>query len=398
MRQSDILSRADGHDALSGIAAALAERARRIPSSYLEGQNQSFALATETGRIGIEVHEGAMTVSVAPERAGSFAFVAQIADAQLRDLLASKTDILTLANTGQVTIGVQDGGAPARHVQRLQYILTSLLARWHLTDALIGEIERPRDGYTTVTAIDRIDADDVAGFAVRAAEGRPVVLRGAADAWGIRALGFDATVARYADVPVSLLMREHASTSAGGGARYETSTLGRYVRDIARKSPDDPDFPYLAANAIPAEIEALVTPPRYFPADAFANTRMWIGPKSTGLNCHRDLVDNFLAQAFGRKSLRLFSPDQARSLYPKRLGGNPFYQPSGVDIDEADLGATPNFVEARPVTCVIEEGEMLYLPAGWWHAVSNLSLSWSFNFFAVHQPPRVLGDAAGERA
>lgn len=42
---------------------------------------------------------------------------------------------------------------------------------------------------------------------------------------------------------------------------------------------------------------------------------------------------------------------------------------SPVDINDPDLSRYPEFVHARPVHVELEAGDMLYLPAAWWHQV-----------------------------
>jgi lysine-specific demethylase 8 len=41
----------------------------------------------------------------------------------------------------------------------------------------------------------------------------------------------------------------------------------------------------------------------------------------------------------------------------------------------------PLFQEAEFVDCILEEGECLYIPVGWWHYVRSLSISFSVSFW-----------------
>jgi len=49
--------------------------------------------------------------------------------------------------------------------------------------------------------------------------------------------------------------------------------------------------------------------------------------------------------------------------------------------DESQLRRFPLFREAKYVEAVLEDGEMLYIPVGWWHYVRSLSTSWSVSFW-----------------
>jgi ribosomal protein L16 Arg81 hydroxylase len=54
---------------------------------------------------------------------------------------------------------------------------------------------------------------------------------------------------------------------------------------------------------------------------------------------------------------------------------------SPVDAEDADLRRFPRYAKAQPIEFVIEPGEILFIPAGWWHHVRALDPSISMNFF-----------------
>lgn len=41
----------------------------------------------------------------------------------------------------------------------------------------------------------------------------------------------------------------------------------------------------------------------------------------------------------------------------------------------------PGVKDARYWDCILEEGEVLYIPVGWWHYVRGLSVSFSVSFW-----------------
>ncbi|WP_103258050.1 cupin-like domain-containing protein [Tabrizicola aquatica] len=367
------------------LAQHLTARAARIPSSYFNGQQTSFVLSVGDETLGIVIEAEALRVTAALPAAPAFA--AAMSPQDFHSLETARSDVMTLLNTGRIRLSQVDAGANPLKV--LQYAIMLILARWYLTDAAIASVEQPRPGYLC-TRLDRIDASDTQGFRALAEQGTPVLIAGMANDWPMRRAGFDKLLDAARDIPVSLLRREHGPDSP---AQYETSTLHDYVQSIRDLTGDAGNRPYLAANAIPEAMASVVGLPPQFPPSAFANTRMWIGPPGTGLNFHRDMVDNFIVQAFGRKNLSLIAPHHAADMLPQRLGGNPFYQPSGryLGIEpEAAPVLKPETLAAR-IDVSLEEGDAIYLPAGWWHQVRNATLSWSFNFFAVNQPPVVLG-------
>lgn len=105
----------------------------------------------------------------------------------------------------------------------------------------------------------------------------------------------------------------------------------------------------------------------------------WFGPAGTVSPLHFDPKDNLLCQVVGAKYLRLYSPCESDKLYPvDGLLSNT----SQVKVEAADAAAAfPKFADATFVECVLQEGEMLYLPPRYWHYVRSLSTSFSVSFW-----------------
>jgi lysine-specific demethylase 8 len=136
---------------------------------------------------------------------------------------------------------------------------------------------------------------------------------------------------------------------------------------------------YLAQYDIFAQIPSLkrdITVPDY--CASFPMMHIWWGPGCTKTPLHFDPYDNLLAQIVGYKRIRLFSPECSSFLYPCR---EPMANNSQVDIDRVDYSAFPLFKESAVIDIVLREGEMLYLPKGWWHHVVSLTKSISVSFW-----------------
>lgn len=84
-------------------------------------------------------------------------------------------------------------------------------------------------------------------------------------------------------------------------------------------------------------------------------------------------------QVYGQKQVVLFSPSDSTNLYPHEtlLLSNT----AQVDPINPDLGRFPNFTKATMYKCLIQSGEMLYMPPKWWHHVVSLEKSFSVNFW-----------------
>jgi lysine-specific demethylase 8 len=104
----------------------------------------------------------------------------------------------------------------------------------------------------------------------------------------------------------------------------------------------------------------------------------WFGPGGTVSPTHIDPYHNLLAQVVGSKAVRLFAPSQSPYLYAHEglMNNN-----SQVDPKRPDLARFPLFAQARSQRCVLERGEMLYIPPLWWHFIESLEVSFSVSFW-----------------
>jgi len=105
----------------------------------------------------------------------------------------------------------------------------------------------------------------------------------------------------------------------------------------------------------------------------------WFGPQGTVSPLHQDPKNNILAQGYGTKQLFLFSPKDTEYLYPhdeKMLSNT-----AQVDPLKPDNTRFPNFKKAQMYKCLLEPGEMLFIPVKWWHHVSALDKSFSVSFW-----------------
>ena len=114
----------------------------------------------------------------------------------------------------------------------------------------------------------------------------------------------------------------------------------------------------------------------------------WLGPAHTTSPLHHDPYHNFLCQVVGRKYIRLYSPLETLKVYPRgNEDGIDMSNTSQVDVGafvdriKGSLDGFEKFFEAQYVDCVLEPGEMLYVPRGWWHYVRSLSTSFSVSFW-----------------
>jgi hypothetical protein len=110
-------------------------------------------------------------------------------------------------------------------------------------------------------------------------------------------------------------------------------------------------------------------------------TSLWIGPAGTITPLHHDTTNILFCQIYGRKRIELISPQETALLVDPVHG---FYSP--IDLDRR-AGAKHPAVRALLVkTVIVEPGDALYIPAGWWHRVTSLDVSISFSLLGFRRP------------
>ena len=100
-------------------------------------------------------------------------------------------------------------------------------------------------------------------------------------------------------------------------------------------------------------------------------TKVFLGVAGsiTRLHFDNDGAHAWLSLVRGRKLLIAFAPEDSEFLYAFGPGGTQ----SPVDPLAPDLGRYPLYEKATPHVAVVDEGEAIILPSGWWHYALALS-------------------------
>eukprot|EP01134_Creolimax_fragrantissima_P006338 CFRG6338T1 len=117
---------------------------------------------------------------------------------------------------------------------------------------------------------------------------------------------------------------------------------------------------------------------------------LWIGTDLSTSSLHKDHYENLYVVVQGEKHFTLLPPTDVPYLHTKRYPTAKYkwnedtsmwsIQPQPehsavpwipVDPNAPDLDRFPQFGHASPVRCTVRPGEMLYLPAMWYHQVSQ---------------------------
>ncbi|HJP93829.1 MAG TPA: cupin-like domain-containing protein [Pyrinomonadaceae bacterium] len=163
--------------------------------------------------------------------------------------------------------------------------------------------------------------------------------------------------------------------------RYAQMDFVKAVSAICRDESGHEHY-YLMQRSVPDEFPELlpdIKTPAWLAYQRPA-INLWFGSTENVTPLHYDHTNNFFAQVYGRKRLTLFDPMQTDLLYPYPLESSASHV-SFINLQQPDFGKYPKFRQARALTSLIEPGELLYLPAYWWHHVRSLQVSISINFW-----------------
>jgi hypothetical protein len=257
-------------------------------------------------------------------------------------------------------------------------------------EAMRDAIRRAARDLPTITEVSRLQPLAAAAFRVQAAKGLPFLITGMVKRWPILALTPQALREQYGSLPVRARVGDYINTAFAPDRAMQDMAMGEYLDLVAGTPQELP--PYLG-NLELRELNRLCHWPTYF--DKMGPPRFWIGPAGTVTPLHCDYDDNIFAQIWGSKRIFLAPPHHDQFLYPSEanaiLFGSPF-NPEAPDFDKFPLARQANMVE-----CIVQPGDMLYVPAGWYHQVRALTFSLSSNRWARAVPFALSGDPSVQR-
>jgi hypothetical protein len=238
-----------------------------------------------------------------------------------------------------------------------------------------------------IAAIPRLGRPDAAGFRRQAALGLPFLVPGLAARWPLAALTPQTLRERFSALPVRARVGDYVGTAFAPDRAMRDMSMLEYLDLAAAGTEGLP--PYLG-NLELRELNRFCHWPAYFTKPG--PPRFWLGPAGTVTPLHADYDDNLFVQVWGSKRIFLAPPHHDAFLYPREanalLFGSPF------DPEAPDFERFPLARQAALLECVVEPGDMLYVPAGWFHQVRSLSFSLSSNRWSRTKPAVLEGDAS----
>jgi lysine-specific demethylase 8 len=235
------------------------------------------------------------------------------------------------------------------------------------------------DKSVTVETLDAIDYNSLKNKYINYK--KPVVIKGFARNWGAtKKWDLDYFLALDEDKDITLLSGNFIQEDN----RYSKATFKEYILKLKDAESNDKKvddylttldifnyFPKLSGDTDFSIFEKCT---------AVNDVTAWIGPKGTISGFHNDTGKNLYAQIKGKKMFILASTKYNDYLYPssKYINGA---VASRVNINNFSPEKYPKFMEAEFKSIILEPGDVLYVPSGWWHYVQSLDTSISVSNF-----------------
>jgi hypothetical protein len=155
-------------------------------------------------------------------------------------------------------------------------------------------------------------------------------------------------------------------------------SFAEFLEQTLREGMDLRMFLYNIGRQIPELLDDVVFPGvgLHF-SRRFVYTFFGCAGSTTPLHYDIDMGYVLHTAIHGRRRVRLFGPDQSQALYQ-----HPFTVRSYVNLDEPDLAEHPALPHASGYEVIIEPGQTLFMPAGYWHEFPSLAAGFGMSLRA----------------
>ncbi|MCE5979847.1 cupin-like domain-containing protein [Pseudomonas sp. JR33AA] len=213
------------------------------------------------------------------------------------------------------------------------------------------------------------------------ATGLPVVLSDALGDWPLFTMGREASLAHFAELQGITRHGDYVKKTFSTDRDFRATSMADFIASLDKPAKPGEPPAYMGNNIVPEKLQALIRYPDYFERQRFIPPRIWIGPKGTLTPLHRDDTDNLFAQVWGQKSFILAAPHHRAALGTWSTSPKGGLDGCDFNPDAPDYERFPEAREVPFLRVVLQAGDLLFLPEGWFHQVESVSTSLSVNFW-----------------
>lgn len=223
-------------------------------------------------------------------------------------------------------------------------------------------------------------------FAALEADDKPVIFTGAMKDWpAARQWTFDWFAREHGDVSAPVEWLQYGRRASGGVervGRVRTMTIRDYVATL--KEQGSAEVGYLIGNDLFHLRPSLKNDVRFaqYPVERRLTEQLFfMGPRGAFTQLHMDRAHNLHAVMVGRKQWQLYAPSREAHLKPAKLD-HVWSVVSDYDLvpGGGEAHVLPNS-QVPDYDFVLEAGEILYLPYGWWHRVLTVESAIATNYW-----------------
>ncbi|KAL0489162.1 lysine-specific demethylase [Acrasis kona] len=160
-----------------------------------------------------------------------------------------------------------------------------------------------------------------------------------------------------------------------------------YFLDVYQSKDEDGVIYYMDSEVFPNLVSDYIKP-KYVPClnddpvPYFIDFGVWFGGGGQNSLIHNDPEDNLLNVLDGYKRLIMFAPKEGENLYEDTTGQARI---SRVDIAHPELDIHPLFANAKSYEVITQSGDVIFIPAYWYHQVESSCRHISINmWFDLH--------------
>ncbi|MGD0687713.1 MAG: cupin-like domain-containing protein [Streptosporangiaceae bacterium] len=191
----------------------------------------------------------------------------------------------------------------------------------------------------------------------------------------------------FHDKPVSVNVDRHESfrdNQDGSKRIVRRMPFGDFASYVENSDRYGDERLYLSQFPLDAASLALsphLAVPAYVPEDSrVVSANLWFGPAGTISPLHFDQNHNLLHQHYGRKHVILVNPSHFDLLKPGEKN-SPGEHVSSLDLVTSAFNINLSSLKLSCSETDLGPGDILFIPAFWWHHVMSMDISISINYW-----------------